>query len=43
MGRMAVLSIGLLLLVLTSCGGAVLRDNDRFGNGDYEVLALTAE
>jgi hypothetical protein len=41
--RMAILSIGLLSLILTACDQSLFVDNDRFGNGDYEVEALIAE
>ena len=43
MWRMAILSMGLLSLVLAACDQALFVDNDRFGNGEYEVVALIAE
>jgi hypothetical protein len=43
MWRMAILSIGLLSLVLASCDSALFAGRDRPGNGDYEVMALIAE
>ena len=43
MRRLAIFSMGLLSLVLAACDQSLFADNDRFGNGDYEVVALIAE
>jgi hypothetical protein len=43
MWRLAILSIGLVSLVLSACDQQLFVDNDRLGNGDYEVMALIAE
>jgi hypothetical protein len=43
MWRIAILSMGLLSLILTACDQGLFVDNERLGNGDYEVLALIAE
>jgi hypothetical protein len=40
---MAIVSIGLVSLALAACDQGLFTDTDRFGNGDYEVVALIAE
>jgi hypothetical protein len=42
MWRLVILSMGLFSLVLAACDQDLVG-NDGMGNGDYEVVALTAE
>src|SRR5262249_30255241 len=43
MWRLTIVSMGFLSLVLSACDQSLFTDSDRYGNGDYEVVALIAE
>jgi hypothetical protein len=43
MWRMALVTVGLLMMLVSACDQDVLIAKPSAGNGDYEVMALVAE